>query len=192
MTEDIVKRTLLDVRDVQQQTIVSINVFEYITVIINYCAALTVLEANPQLTTDPHPILLNVTDNTSAKNWTTHGCKSSRIGRLLSKFFCYILMDSPLGINAKWIDTKENELADEISRFKKQHITPRTSYHPSVHYNYDYTSLKQRYPSLNHCRFFRMSPELDSMIWGIVSSESLPPLKEVQRMKRSGLGSLTT
>ena len=39
------------------------------------------------LTEYPHQILLNTVDNVSAYSWTTHTCKSSRLGKLLAMFF---------------------------------------------------------------------------------------------------------
>jgi hypothetical protein len=66
--------------------LISINVLEFVTVIINYCAALhIVLSTNP--TNDPYPVLLNITDNASALSWTMGACCKSRIGRLLACFF---------------------------------------------------------------------------------------------------------
>ena len=46
-------------------TLISINVLEFVTVIINYVASLHVI-ISTSFTDDPHPVLLNVTDNTSA------------------------------------------------------------------------------------------------------------------------------
>ncbi len=58
---EIVQRTLL-FRDVP---LVSINILEYITVIINYISALHILRTT-NVTEDPYPVLLNITDNLSA------------------------------------------------------------------------------------------------------------------------------
>jgi hypothetical protein len=51
-----------------------INVLEFVMVIINYCAALHVVRTSP-ITDNPHPVILNVTDNSSALSWTLHTCK---------------------------------------------------------------------------------------------------------------------
>ncbi len=77
--EKIVAKMLLHLKNDLDQNFVSINVLEYATVILNYCGALTAyLEYGP--IEDPHPVVLCVTDNISAKNWTTHTCKKSIIG----------------------------------------------------------------------------------------------------------------
>jgi hypothetical protein len=41
---------------------VAINVLEFVTVIISYCAALHVVWTSP-VTDDPHPVILNITNN---------------------------------------------------------------------------------------------------------------------------------
>jgi hypothetical protein len=97
---------------------ISINCFEYVTIIINYCAAITAI-LKSQITTNPHLVVLCMTDNTSAKNWTMHTCKKSIIGCALARFFCGLLIGSDVGINAKWISTTANKIADKISRIKK-------------------------------------------------------------------------
>ncbi len=66
-------------------------------VIINYCAALHVIKTTP-ITKDPHPVLLNITDNIPASNWTVHTCTCSKLGCLLAHFFCSLMMNFSLGI----------------------------------------------------------------------------------------------
>jgi hypothetical protein len=36
------------------------------------------------ITNNPHPVLLNVTNTTSALSWTTSACRKSKIGRCLA------------------------------------------------------------------------------------------------------------
>ncbi len=179
-----IQRTLLFKSNNKDSLVVSINVLELVTVIINYCAALYIFWTT-NITEDPHPVLLNIIDNASALSWTLHTCKRSRIGCLLAHFFCSLLINSPLGINLQWISTVDNKIADDISRLKKQSDT-----NPAP--NFDYTTLKQTYPELNHCSFFQIQPKLISMIWAIVLTEKWPSHKEVQTLKQRLLGKLTT
>ena len=123
-------RTLL----YEKKTEILINALEFFTVIINYCAACFVM-SQEKLTDDPYPVVLNVTDNTSALNWTVHTSKESLVGRAFARFFCGLLIGSPLGINSKWISTDKNEVADKISRIEKEE---RKS---SPHFYYDYKNL---------------------------------------------------
>ncbi len=67
-----------------------INVLEFVTVIINYCAALHVVWTSP-VSDNPHPVILNVTGNFSALSWTLHMCKQSKNGQTPAHFFCSLL-----------------------------------------------------------------------------------------------------
>jgi hypothetical protein len=184
--EEVKLRTLLHKRDNADGLLISINFLKFVTVIINYCGALhIVLSTNP--TNDPYPVLLNVTNNASALSWTTGACCKSRIGRLLARFFCLLLINSPLGINSQWISTLHNAIADNISCAKTA-ASEYTHSHPS----FDYLSLQQKYPKLNHCSFFRPAPELISLIWEILLTERWPCHDEIRRLKLRLLGNLTT
>jgi hypothetical protein len=138
--EEIKRRTLLFKSDNEDGLLISINVLEFVTVIINYLASLHVI-TKTTFTDDPHPVLLNVTDNMSALKWRTGACRKSKIGRRLACFFCSLLIDSPLGINSQWISTVANKIADDISRLKK--LLQQQS--NNSHVSFDYLSLKQRY-----------------------------------------------
>jgi hypothetical protein len=134
--EEVKLRTLLHKRDNADGLLISINVLEFVTVIINYCAAIhTVLTKNP--TSNPYPVLLNVTNNASALSWTTGACQKSRIGRLLARFFCSLLINSPLGINSQWISILHNAITDDISCAKTA-ASEYTHSYPS----FDYLSLQ--------------------------------------------------
>jgi hypothetical protein len=99
--------------------LVLINVLEFVMVIINYCAALHVVRTSP-VTDDLHPVILNVTNNSSALAWTLHTCKRSKIRQMLAPFFCSLLINLPFGINSQWISTINNKITDDISCLKKQ------------------------------------------------------------------------
>jgi len=133
---------------------------------------------------DPSPVVLCVMDNISAKNWTTHTCKKSIIGRALARFFCGLLIGSGVGINATWISTTENKIADDISRIKK-------SAHDPFSFQYDFAKLQQDHVELRHCRFFQPSRELLSMIWEILLTRNSPDLNKVWLLKQNGLGKLS-
>ena len=183
--DEVVRCTLKHIKDNRNSNLISINVLEFFTVIIDYCAAYTVV-TTMNVTDDPHPVLLSMADNTSAHSWTNHTCKSSIIGKLLAKFFCYLLMDYKLGINSEWLNTHDNIIADEISRLKKLHASS------SQHFAFDYSLLQQKYPQLKNCRFFQPSPTLLSFLWDILLRKKLPSLSQVRMLKQSGLGKLTT
>ncbi len=181
----VVAQTLLHLKNNASQNFVSINILEYVTIIINYCGALRAyLEDGHE--EDPHPVVLCVTNNVSAKNWTMHTSKKSIIGRALARFFCGLMIGLDVGINAKWIATKTNKIADAILRLKKSHTSNSTSFH------YDFPKLKQDHADLKHCHFYHPSQELLSLIWKTVLTQKSPDLDSVQALKLSGLGRLST
>ena len=180
----IVERTLLHLRSKSDPKLISINCLEYVTIIVGYCAALVRLENN-RINDDPNPVVLCVTDNTSALNWTLHTSKKSIIGRALARFFCGLLIGSNVGINAKWISTIENVIADKISRLKKTNKF-------SSNFSYDYTKLQQEHKELQACNFFHPSPKLLSLLWNILLTGKCPDLNDILKLKPSDLGRLTT
>jgi hypothetical protein len=156
--DKFVAQMLLHLKNDASQNFVLINVLEYVTIIINYCGALMAyLEDGHE--EDPHPVVLCVTNNVSAKNWTMHTSKKSIIGRTLARFFGGLMIGLDVGINAKKIATKTNKIADAISRLKKSHTSNSTSFH------YDFSKLKQDHADLKHSRFYHPSQELLSLIW---------------------------
>lgn len=177
---EIQQRTILHIKSGPEQ--IGINVLEFVAIIINYAAALTIILLEPP-TDDPYPILLNHADNKAATKWIRL-CTSSPMGRRLALIFCFLLMESPLGINAKWLPGDENTIADAISRAKQTRHTNNSFY--------DYSSLKQEYPVLMNCRSFQPSQDLLSMLWTAILTENTPTLNEVRRLKQNGLGKLST
>jgi hypothetical protein len=169
-------------KDNKDGKLISINVLEFVTVIINYIASLHVTTTT-KIINDPYPVLLNITDNTSALSWTQNACGTSKLGRLLARFFCSLLIDSPLGINSQWISTIDNFIADDISRLKK--LLGLDS-----HSSFDYSTLQQKYPELKHCSFFQIQPELLLLIWEIVLTEKWPCHEEIRKLKLKPLGKL--
>jgi hypothetical protein len=185
---EIISRTMLHIPSKKDERFVSINCLEYITIIINYCAALVFYAENKSSDDDPHPVVLCVMDNMSAKKWTTHTCKKSRIGRALARVFCGLLIGTSVGINSTWISTKNNTIADEISRLKKSSSTNDPSSTPT----YDYSKLQQNHEELKACTFFQPSQELLSLIWEILLTRKCPDLNRILQLRPSDLGKLST
>lgn len=182
--DEICKRTIKYVKSGPHQ--IGINVLEFAAIIINYAAALTAIAiCFPD--DDPYPILLNHADNKSAVKWVRL-CTESIIGRRLAILFCFLIMDEPLGINAKWLAGDENVIADAISRIKSN-MSTNTS---SLTYTDLFQSLKKQYPVLKNCRTFQPSQSLLSLLWRTILTENLPTLEEVKLLKRSSLGKLVT
>ena len=154
---------------------------------MNYCASLVTF-ASKKINDDPYPVVLCVTDNTSALNWALHTSKKSSIGRALARFFCGLLIGSNVGVNAKWISTIENVIADKISRLKANVGTnPESS--SSVN-TYDYANLQQEHVELKACASFQPSRKLLSLIWEILLTQKCPDLKQILSLKPQDLGKL--
>jgi hypothetical protein len=171
------QRTLKHKKDNKDGFLISINVLEFATVIINYCAALHFVTATSSANDDPYPVLLNVTDNASALSWTTGACKKSKVGRLLAHFFCLLMINLPLGINSKWISTDDNKIADDISCIKRESV------HEDSPTFFDYSTLTQMYPELIRCSFFMIQPVL---------TERWPCHDKIRKLRLKPLGKLIT
>ena len=80
------QHTLLHKQDNKDGLLILINVLEFVTVIINYCATLHFVPTSAAIN-NTLPVMLNVTNNPSALSWTTGACKRSKVGCLLARFF---------------------------------------------------------------------------------------------------------
>jgi hypothetical protein len=184
--KEVVKRTCLHLKNNSVKSFISINCLEFVTIILNYCASLVVF-ATWEVIDDPRSVVLYVTNNTSPLNWTLHTSKKSILGRALARFFCGLLIGSNFGINAKWISTIENLIADKISRLKKLIATNSKSF--SIPF-YDYANLQQEYKGLKACAFFQPSPKLVLLIWEIMLMQSYPDLSLILSLRPQDLGKL--
>jgi hypothetical protein len=70
-------------KDNKNGQLISSNVLNFATVIINNCALLHMFMTR-STTNHSHPILLNVTDNASALSWTNHTFRKLKLGMLLA------------------------------------------------------------------------------------------------------------
>ena len=90
--DKVVERTLLHNRYGRNGQLISINVLEFVVVAISYAAAYTVVTTE-QVTDNPCPIVLNVTANMSALNWTMHACKNPQLADVLQDSSAVYLLD---------------------------------------------------------------------------------------------------
>ena len=186
--DEIIRRTLIYLKDDRDGNLISINALEFVTVILNYCAALTALHEMGIHLKDPWPVILCMCDNTTAINWVNHRCKGSPLGRALGRLFVGLLMGRRLGINSAYINTHDNVVADGLSRFKA--ITIRNSHSYST---FDYSTLKQRYSTiLGDCRLWSPSSRLISIIYQVLITRQSPSLTELRSLRPNDLGKLTT
>ena len=176
--EEVVRRAYLP--NNKSGKLISINVLEMVCIILNFAAAICVC-AFDKIDLSTHPVLLNFCDNTSACSWVNKFCKHSMIGRRLGRMFVGLLMSTKLAVQAEWISTTENEIADEISRLKR-----------NLDGVFDYSNLKVSYPSLSACRQFQPSATLLGMIWDIILFNRSPDPLTVRKLEPCALGKITS
>jgi hypothetical protein len=164
--EEVQRQTLKYIKNNKDQKLISINVLEYAGVIINYIASTHYFREHKNDPEDPYPTVLLYADNTTAEAWTIKACKKSMIGRSLALLQCALMINNHVGIHVDHITTKDNEIADRISRI--DHETNSNKY---------FASITQDFPQLKSCRRFHPSPELVSSIMEVLlRKKSFDPL----------------
>jgi len=142
----------------------SINLLEYVAIILSLAAAATKISQGLQLA-HPNPLLSILSDNTTAISWTKKAATSTKEGKALAFLLTSILIHNPtLGLASSFIQGKNNTVADAISR-----MTTKT-------HTLTFTQLKQTYPTLTGLHRFHPSPELLSRIWDALSLRPVHPL----------------
>ncbi len=111
-------------------------------VIVNYAAAIYACY-HDGIDPSHFPTVLNLCNNTSACSWINTRCKESLIGCTLGRFFCGMIMGSALGLDADYILTHANMVANNILRLRR-----------SSNGQYDHSKLLADYPLLCSCRTF--------------------------------------
>jgi hypothetical protein len=181
--EEIKKRTLRYIKDGQSGDLVDINNLEYATVLINYAAACHywITLGNSQKQNIPYPRVRIMADNVCSEVWATKGCKRSFTGRRLGRLQCAMMINNPVGCDLGHVDTKTNEIADRISRWKTE---------TAALLGFD--QLKQEFPQLNCCRRFQPSQEVISLVLDALSSAKLSNPLQVRQLLLKNPGRVTS
>ena len=66
------------------------------------------------------PVLLNYCDNTTVCSWINKKCCDSLLGRRLGRVFAGLMWGREIGVQCEWLSTHANEIADRISRVKRE------------------------------------------------------------------------
>ena len=158
------------VKDGTTDTLITINVSEFMTEIINYAALTEFLWLHPELKRHLYPTLQNWTDNMVAKAWARKAALKSPIAKALQRLLCAMMINNPLGSSASFIQGRLNVLADTIFRLFTHSAVPPTS-----------AALLQAIPKLTSYRRFHPSPELLSHLYSALSSEQKRGLPKLGR-----------
>jgi len=150
--------------------IISINLLEYIAIIISYAAAISLSSHHSHHKKHPFPTIKIFSDNKSAIAWTTKASASTPSGKSLALLLASLLLNQPLGLWSGYVEGHKNVLADKISRMQtnSKKIT--------------FSTLLQEYPKLMHYRRFHPSPELLFNIWEALLSPKTFRLTKIKNM----------
>ena len=145
--------------------LVSINLLEFLTEIINFVAVSILFRADPSLCLQPFPVQLNWTDNQTSKAWIKKAATKTVKGKALQRILCCLMINNPVGLNADYIEGIKNILADRISRLYSNSAIP-----PS------FTSLMQEFPQMKSWNRFLPSQELLSTLYSALLEGREPGL----------------
>jgi len=150
--------------------ILSINLLEYIAIIISYSAAIHLFKTKQISPLHPYPTIKIFSDNKSALAWTTKASASTKAGKSLSLILASLLVNQPMGLWSGYVEGEKNVLADRISRMQtnSKRIT--------------FSSLSQVYPNLQHCRPFIPNHAFLSTIWEAMLSPKTFKLQQIKNL----------
>ena len=152
---------------VDKNNFVSINLLEYVTIIVMYAAATETVREKESTLIHKYPIFKNESDNKSAVAWTRKAAMSGPIGKALARLFCMINKDNMLGLESAYLRGEDNEVADNISRMNSEKLKLAS------------TELIAAFPTLKNCRRFYPNQEFLScltcaLLSGQRAEEKLP------------------
>ena len=87
--------------------ILSINLFEYVAVIISYAAAILSHRTKRANSTHPFPVIKIYSDNKSAIAWSTKASASSKAGKSMSLLLASLLVNEPMGLWTGYVEGKK-------------------------------------------------------------------------------------
>ena len=177
----IYKCTLKFVTTNKDGILITINALEYASLIINYVAVTHILtKAQVRMRRDPHPVVLLLADNRSAEAWLRKASSASEAGRALGYIQAAFMVNNPVGINVGHVTSKDNKIADRISR-----VTSELTLLAEM------KQLHKDYPMLRSCKRFRPSAELVSLILDTLSTKKFVNPLLVSRRILSSPGEIT-
>ena len=119
-------------------------------------------------------------DNTTGQAWLSKPCTTSPRAKRLTSVLCSILLAHPsLSLDPVYINTKDNTLADEISRLQ------------SPPNNLTFSVLVRKHPQVSSYRRFHPSPELLSDIYCALQMLRQPAITRQRPLGRFDLDSNT-
>ena len=151
--------------------IVSINLLEYIVIIINYAVCTSIFHEKNLNNVYKYQTLLNWSDNKSAIAWTKQAAISTAGGKALARIFCSLSINNDLQCTSDYINTKENIIADDLSRIKFTSSTDTLE------------KCLQDHVVLRSCERFHLNPDFLSSLTHAVLLGQSPPLRQLPDCK---------
>ncbi|KAL3790760.1 hypothetical protein HJC23_010039 [Cyclotella cryptica] len=149
---------LRHVKNNKTNTLISINVLEYATILINYLAAYHSLTASP-ITNHPFPVVRIKSDNTTSTTseaWLRKGCKDSMCGCALNRIHSSLILSTYVGMQIARISTADTHISSVPDL-------------PDA-----FNSICQDHAALRGCRLFQPNAKLISVIMGALLEHALP------------------
>ena len=148
------KNLMITRKCLETNDLVSINLLEFVVEIINYAAITTFFKNEQSSVAHEFPILLNWTNNTSAKTWLRKAATRTKKGKSLQRLLCSLMINNPVGIKAEHIAGLSNTLADAISRVYSTSFS-----------QISFDKIFQNFPQMKSWKRFHPSQELLSAIY---------------------------
>ena len=161
----IIKNLSVTRRCPLSKELVSINLLEFLTEIINFATVSILFQADKHLCKQPYPVLLNWTDKQTSQACIKKAFTKTAKGKALQRILCILMINDPVGFKVDYIEGSKNILADRISRLYSNSATP-----PS------FTSLIQEFPQMKLWNIFLPSPELLSTLYSALLEGREPGL----------------
>ena len=170
--EEIRSKTLkyFSIRSKEKEKLISINLLEYVVVIVNYAIATEIIRQKNYCKIFKYQTLLNWSDNKTAISWTRKAAISTESGKALSRIFCTLCINNDINCISEYINTKDNEIADKISR-------------SDLSFSSNVTKLQKEFKELGNCRRYRLNPEFVSCLIRALLTGQSPP---VGRLPKTG------
>jgi len=150
---------------------VSINLLEYVTIIISYAASILTIQQSSSLP-QPNPVIHIYSDNTTAVSWTKRAVSSTILGKNLGFLLTSLMISNPhIGLSSSHIAGEANDLADKISRMKSTN---------KIHISF--SSILQTYPELKGYKRYHPSPELLLHLWACLSSTTVQAIPKIENL----------
>ena len=159
-------RTLLHVKNNANNTLISINILEYVALLVTFLLVHKAIVSGDSLTSDPHPHVLVEGDNTAAESWSKKGAKHSPCSRALGRLHAALMINNPVHFKVTHIATDANVVADKISRVESE-----------SELSHAISLLKQEHPDLAGChRSHLTSSQISLLMEMLLQAECIDPI----------------